>query len=69
MAYVVTTSDDNSWWFFGYFIFFFVFFLLLICLPSFSYYRRSDYCGDTLPAERYMYRPSTRYIEVDEVEM
>lgn len=47
-------SDDWVWiW-----VVFLVFFMILIFFIPFSYYRRSDDCGEYLPAERYAYRPS-----------
>ena len=61
-------GNDDSWWLWGFFIFFFIFFILLLCIPAFYYNRRSDYCGPVLPPERYGYRPSRTYIEVDEVD-
>lgn len=53
--------NDDWWWIWILIFFFFIFFLLLV-LP-WSYYRRSDYCGEYLPAERYNYRPS-RVVEI-----
>ena len=58
MATTCYSNDwcNDDWWWIWILVFFFIFFLLLI-LP-WSYYRRSDYCGEYLPAERYNYRPS-----------
>jgi len=59
----MSCSDDNcyyngwdGWWWFW--IIFIIFFLIILITIPWWYYSRSDYNGDTLPPERYRYRPS-----------
>lgn len=58
-----SNCDDDWWWVW---IFVFVIFFFLILLLPWSYYRRSDNCGEYLPAERYNYRPSRVIVVEDE---
>lgn len=61
-------SDDSDGWWAGWWIFFFFFFfiLLLLLFMPWSYYRRADSCGDSLPPERCAYRPS-RVVALEEM--
>ena len=63
MPYCENTNNDDWSWVWVFFIFFFL--ILLICIPFF-YWRRSDSCGEVLPAERYAYRPS-RVVAVEDI--
>ncbi len=58
------SCSDDCWsgWTWFWLVFFIFFFILLICWPTYYYYR-SDYCGTTLPPERYQVRPA-RVVEV-----
>ncbi len=62
-------SADDSWWFWSYFLFFVFFFIALLFLPTFFYARRSNYCGEVLPAERCEFRPSRCNPIIEEIEV